>query len=101
MTSKPVIVYLFTSPTCGPCKTIKPFWNELREDDDSVYSKFTWMTIDITADRENYVQLFGVTAVPTMVVTVDGNVFGSSKGTSAMGYLNLLKRASVAAAGSS
>lgn len=91
-----VTVYLFTSPTCGPCKTIKPFWSEMKEDD--TYGAFNWVTVDITADPQKYVQAFGVAAVPAMVVTIEGRVLGQWKGTTATGYLQLLRSAAAAVA---
>jgi thiol-disulfide isomerase/thioredoxin len=79
------VVYMFSSPTCAPCRHIKPVINELKED----YSQFTWIDVDITNDPNGFTRKFGVTAVPTMAVE---NV-GSFTGTQAMGYLTLLKKA--------
>ena len=90
MSSSPV-VYMFSSPTCGPCKHIKPVINELKED----YSFFKWVDVDISNDPSNITQKLGVRAVPTMVVTNANGIVGSFTGTQAMGYLTLLKKAKV------
>lgn len=79
------VVYMFSSPICGPCKHIKPVINELKED----YDIFTWIDVDTSNDPHGFTRKFGVTAVPTMVIE---NV-GSFTGTQAMGYLTLLKKA--------
>ncbi len=84
-----VNVYMFSSPTCAPCKTIKPMISELAED----YSQYRWIPVDITADIHHYTQHFAVTNVPCMVVTKKNELVGSWKGTQLMGYLNLLKKA--------
>jgi thioredoxin-like negative regulator of GroEL len=84
-----VNVFMFSSPTCAPCKAIKPMIAELEED----YSQYTWVRVDITADPNGYTRQFGVANVPCMVVTKGGAVLGSWKGTQLLGYLNLLKKA--------
>lgn len=89
--SSSVTVFMFSSPTCGPCKHIKPVINELKED----YSFFKWIDVDISSDPENFTQRLGVRAVPTMVITNHSGVVGSFTGTQAMGYLTLLKKAKV------
>lgn len=83
-----VVVYMFSSPTCGPCKHIKPVINELKED----YSSFKWVDVDTSVDPKTALH-FGVRQVPTMVVTKDSFVVGTFTGTQAMGYLTLLKKA--------
>ena len=91
MSSSDATVYMFSSPTCGPCKHIKPVINELKED----YNYLKWVDIDITNDPQNITRFFGVTAVPTMVVATPLGKVGSFTGTQAMGYLTLLKKVRV------
>jgi thiol-disulfide isomerase/thioredoxin len=82
-------VFFFTSPTCAPCKNVKPVINELQED----YPTLTWSFIDTTNDKENYGDIFKVTHVPTMVAVNDRNEeVGRHSGTSMMGYYSLIKK---------
>jgi thiol-disulfide isomerase/thioredoxin len=85
-------MYFFTSPTCGPCKAVKPVVAELTED----YSKITWITIDTTADPEHLATTYKVTHVPTMVAVHNGTEVGRHSGTQLMGYFALAKRLSAA-----
>lgn len=91
MSSSDATVYMFSSPTCQPCRHIKPVINELKEE----YDYLKWVDIDITNDPQNVTRFFGVTAVPTMVVTNSTGKVGSFTGTQAMGYLTLLKKVRV------
>lgn len=84
-----VNVYMFSSPTCAPCKIIKPMISELAED----YSQYSWKYVDITNDGANYTKHFGVTNVPCMVVVKKDQLVGTWKGTQLMGYLTILKKA--------
>ncbi len=61
-----VIAYHFWSPTCGPCKVIKPAIEDLKEEFENV----TWISVNTHDDKEDYSTKFGVTIVPTIVVTV-------------------------------
>jgi len=88
MSSNDATVYMFSSPTCQPCKHIKPVINELKED----YDYLNWVDIDITNDPHNMTRHFGVTSVPTMVIATSVGKIGSFTGTQAMGYLTLLKK---------
>lgn len=89
----PVHVLMFTSPTCVPCKTVKPTISELEED----YAQFAWTHVDTSKDLGNFSTQFHVRLVPTMVVVKnDGTEFGRHEGTSLIGYFNLLRRANAA-----
>ena len=82
-------IFFFTSPTCSPCKVVKPAVMELKED----YPGFSWNFIDISNDPENLGEKMGVTHVPTMV-TFDhvGMEVGRYTGSTLMGYYSLIKR---------
>ena len=85
-----VKVLMFTSPSCGPCKTIKPSIAELQED----YTQFEWINVDTSKDPNATALKMGVRLVPTMVVLKpDGAEFGKHEGSSIIGYFNLLRRA--------
>ena len=61
--SSGVTVLKFTSPTCGPCRTIKPALEAMAED----FPNVTWVDINTKDDREGYVDRYRVTVVPTLV----------------------------------
>jgi thioredoxin 2 len=83
-------MYFFTSPTCGPCKAVRPVVAELTED----HPRITWATVDTTADPGNLATLHKVTHVPTMVALSNGVEIGRHSGTQLMGYFALAKRLS-------
>lgn len=85
-----VTVYMFSSPTCAPCKHIKPALADLKED----YSNVNWINVNIQNDSEGYTEKYGVTVVPTMVVVGKNGSIHRHSGTNMMGYYNLLRNAS-------
>jgi thioredoxin-like negative regulator of GroEL len=87
-----VVCYQFSSPTCGPCQLIKPTLESLKEE----FSQFTWVSVNVQNDPNNYTQQFGVTVVPTMVVAITdstGKLVSSVKhsGTNIPGYYRALR----------
>lgn len=80
--------FFFTSPTCGPCKSVKPVINELQED----YKQVQWTMVDTTNDPGHLAMTYNVTHVPTMVTVRNGVVLGRHSGTQMMGYFALMKR---------
>jgi len=80
--------YYFWSPTCGPCKVIKPAVMDLMEE----FSTVDWHSIDTHNDSEQLAKKFGVTAVPTIVVVTDTTTERHS-GTTMMGYYRILRNA--------
>jgi thiol-disulfide isomerase/thioredoxin len=67
-----ITAYHFWSPTCGPCKVIKPSIETLKEDFEDVI----WVTVNTHDDPNNYVHEFCVKVVPTIVV-VARDTFGN------------------------
>jgi thiol-disulfide isomerase/thioredoxin len=84
-----VTAYTFWSPICEPCKVIKPSLEALKEDFDSVH----WVSVNIRGDAEGLAARFGVTHVPTMVVTVNDQVIGKVVGTAMAEYYRILRQA--------
>jgi thioredoxin 1 len=87
-----VIAYHFWSPTCGPCKTLKPVIEDLKEE----FSQITWVSVNTHQDESGLAPRFGVQFVPTIVVAVfkdDDNLLSSEKhsGTAAAGYYRILR----------
>lgn len=80
--------YFFTSPTCGPCKAVKPVIAELQEDHPSIQ----WAIVDTSNDPSNISTSMKITHVPTMVAVYQGHEVGRHSGTQMMGYFALVKR---------
>jgi thiol-disulfide isomerase/thioredoxin len=64
-----VIAYHFWSPTCQPCKVIKPAVEDLKDE----FSQVHWKSVNIQNDPEDYASMFGVSVVPTIVVVATSN----------------------------
>lgn len=84
-----VTVYHFWSPTCQPCKVIKPSVEVLKEDFENV----EWVSVNTHDDSKAYAQKFGVSLVPTMVVTKDGTEIGRHSGTQMIMYYTIIRKA--------
>jgi len=87
-----VTAYHFWSPTCAPCKTIKPAIEDLKEE----FPLINWVSIDTHNDTYKYVELYSVTVVPTIVIvsTSDkGEIVSIEKqsGTNIAGYYRIIR----------
>lgn len=84
---KPVVVDFFAE-WCGPCKLMGPVLHEVKE---KIGDKATILKMDI--DKVSYYsQLYGVQAVPTLIIFKKGNeVWRKSGVTSAPEILRQLK----------
>lgn len=85
-----VTVYHFWSPTCGPCKTIKPSMETLQEDFEE---KVTWVSVNTREDPNEFAKKFGVSVVPTLVVTKGTQVVGIHSGANVGIYYQLIRKA--------
>jgi|694.fasta_scaffold00564_61 thioredoxin 1 len=81
--------YLFSSPTCEPCRVMKPALQELKQDFDSLH----WVDVNTKADPQNIAGRYGITHVPSMVVVRDGNLIGKVTGTGMAEYYRILRQA--------
>jgi thiol-disulfide isomerase/thioredoxin len=89
-----VTAYHFWSPTCAPCKVIKPAVEDLKEE----FSQINWLSVNIQEDPNNYMQDFSVKVVPTIVVLVrnasgDITYVGKESGTAMANYYRLIRTA--------
>lgn len=88
-----VTAYHFWSPTCAPCKVIKPAVEDLKEE----FPNIQWISVNTHDDPHNYSGVMSVSVVPTIVVvTKDSNGNLSTErhsGTSMMGYYRILRNA--------
>lgn len=83
-----VVVYHFWSPTCAPCKTIKPVIEDLKEE----FSNVTWVSVNTQDDQHDYAEKFGVSIVPTIVVTAK-DLVERHTGTQVAGYYRIIRNA--------
>ena len=87
-----VVAYHFWSPTCAPCKVIKPAVEDLKEEFDQV----SWISVNTHEDPNGYAEKFGVSAVPTIVVSVvdgEGKMVSSERhsGTTMAQYYRMVR----------
>jgi len=87
-----VTAYHFWSPTCAPCKTIKPAIQELVEE----FPSIPWISVNTQDDKNSYAITYGVRVVPTVVVVVldeSGAQISveSHSGTGIAGYYRILR----------
>jgi thioredoxin-like negative regulator of GroEL len=80
--------YVFSSPICPPCQTLKPVIQDLKEE----FSDLIWIDVNIKNDPTGLTQKYNVKQVPTVVVhSVNG--IESHSGTNAIGYYRILRNA--------
>ena len=84
-----VIAYHFWSPTCNPCKVIKPAIETLKEEFEGVQ----WVTVNTHNDTDELARKFHVSVVPTIVVTKNGTEVGRHSGTNMITYYSILRNA--------
>lgn len=80
-------VLFFSSPTCSPCRVIKPIIEDMKEDN----VDFLWNFVDTSNDPNGIASRFTIQYVPTMIVTYNDKEIGRYTGSQAIGYYNLLK----------
>ena len=85
--------YHFWSPTCAPCKLIKPAVEDLKEE----FSQIKWVSVNLQEDRSLSIK-YNVTVVPTIVVEVtDSNgaslTIEKQSGTNIGGYYRIIRNA--------
>lgn len=86
------IAYHFWSPTCEPCKIIKPSIEDMKQE----FEQVQWVSVNTHEDSEALGQKYKVSVVPTIVV-VSLNSQGvptlteKHSGTTMMGYYRILK----------
>ena len=73
-----VHVIHFWSPTCGPCKVIKPALEDIKEEFEG---KIDWNSINTKEDPKGYSQKFNVSVVPTIIVFKGNTEIGRYSGT--------------------
>ena len=62
-----IVAYHFWSPSCGPCKVIKPAIEDLKEE----FPQVSWISVNTQDDKMNLAPRLDVTVVPTIVVVAE------------------------------
>lgn len=84
-----VTVLHFWSPTCGPCQTIKPALEMMKEE----FPEATWVSVNTKADTQGLAAKHDVKVVPTLIFFKDGVEVGRHSGSSIGVYYTLLRKA--------
>lgn len=84
-----VVALHFWSPTCGPCKVIKPAIEDLKEEFENVQ----WVSVNTHNDTQGYASQFKVSVVPTIVVLKNNQEIGRHSGTTMSVYYSILRKA--------
>lgn len=84
-----IVIYHFWSPTCGPCKVIKPAIEDIKEE----FSEIPWVSVNTHEDPNGFAKRFSVNVVPTMVVTKNEMEVGRHSGTNIIVYYMLIRKA--------
>jgi thioredoxin 1 len=85
-----VHVLHFWSPTCGPCRVIKPALEDIKEEFEG---KIDWISINIKEDPKGYSQRFQISVVPTIVVFKGNTEIGRYSGTQIAIIYQLIRKA--------
>ena len=70
-----VVVLHFWSPTCGPCKVIKPALEDMKEEFADKIQE--WVSINTKEDPQGIARKFGVAVVPTLIFLKNGIEVGN------------------------
>lgn len=73
-----VHVIHFWSPTCPPCKAIKPTLDTIQEEFEG---QLDWNSVNIKEDPKRYGAKFNISVVPTIVVFKGNTEVGRYSGT--------------------
>jgi len=80
----------FWSPTCGPCMTIKPSLEMVKEEFED---RLDWNSVNTKEDPKGYARKFGVSAVPTIIVFKGNTEIGRYSGTQIAIIYQLIRKA--------
>lgn len=81
----------FWSPTCNPCRVIKPAIEQLKEEFED--KNIDWISINIKDDPKDYSRRFQVSVVPTMIVFKGQTEIGRYSGTQIAIVYQLIRKA--------
>lgn len=84
------VVLHFWSPTCGPCKVIKPALEDLK---DEFEGKIQWVSVNTHQDPSGLAGRLEVKVVPTIVVLKNDVEVGRHSGTQVAIFYALIRKA--------
>lgn len=84
-----IVALHFWSPTCNPCKVIKPALEDLKEE----FPDVQWVSINTHQDTKGLAAQFSVKIVPTVVVLKDNVEIGRHSGSTIITYYSLIRKA--------
>jgi len=84
-----ITAYYFWSPTCAPCKAIKPAIEDLKEE----FPQITWVSVNTHDDQLLLSKQYSVSVVPTVVVEVKDVSTERHSGTAIAGYYRIIRNA--------
>lgn len=85
-----VKVLHFWSPTCNPCRVIKPALDDMKEEFEG---RLEWFSINIKDDERNTARALQVSVVPTIVVFKGDTEVGRYSGTQITILYSLIRKA--------
>lgn len=80
-------VLFFHSPSCAPCRVVKPIIYDMMDD----YTELEWKFIDTSQEREA-MSLYNVQFIPTMIAVNNKEEIGRHSGSNTMGYFQLVRK---------
>jgi len=80
--------YHFWSPTCEPCRVLKPVIEDLKEE----FPTLNWVSVNTHDDTAGYAKKYNVTIVPAIVVDSTKGIERHT-GTTAAPYYRILRNA--------
>ena len=88
-----ITAYHFWSPTCAPCKVIKPAIEDLKEE----FPQISWVSVNLHEDKSLSTK-YNVSIVPTIVVEIIDKTGLSitvekQSGTNMAGYYRIIRNA--------
>ena len=85
-----VVALHFWSPTCNPCKVIKPAIEDMKEE---FADRVQFVSVNTHNDTHGYAGQFKVSVVPTIVVLKNDVEIGRHSGSSIGLYYTILRKA--------
>lgn len=86
-----VIVLHFWSPTCSPCKVIKPALDDIKEEFAGQIQE--WVSINTKEDPKAVARQFNVAVVPTIIVLKNNVEIARHSGTNVGIYYAIIRKA--------
>ena len=89
-----VVVLHFWSPTCNPCRVIKPALEDMKEEFASCIQE--WVSINTKDDPHGIARRYNVAVVPTLIFLKNNVEVGRHSGSQIGIYYTLLRKACAA-----